>query len=70
MGIDDNHEQRVEFLRPLSMTCVAMRLRLLPWIWERLELIPGCGPDWEFLCKVNAMAKALRKDISLATSVK
>jgi len=70
MAINDYHEQRVGFLRPLSMTCVAMRLRLLPWIWERLELIPSYSPEFLFQLKVDAAAKTLRKDISLAASVK
>jgi len=38
MDINKYHQRRVEFLRPLSATCKAMRLRLLPWIWEHLEL--------------------------------
>ena len=37
-GMSNCYDQRVEFLRPLSMTCRAMRLRLLPWVWERLEI--------------------------------
>ena len=41
LGIIGCHDQRVEFLRPLSMTCRAMWLRLLPWVWERLEIPPG-----------------------------
>ena len=36
----DCHDQRAQFLRPLSMTCRAMRLRLLPWVWGRLEITP------------------------------
>ena len=39
-GYSDQWHQ-VEFLRPLSMTCRAMRLRLLPWVWERLEMHPN-----------------------------
>ena len=37
-GMSNCHIQRVEFLLPLSMTCRAMRLRLLPWVWELLEI--------------------------------
>ena len=73
--IDDYHQQRAQFLRPLSMTCWAMRLRLVPWVWERLELplpyslfvrreIPV------FLRKLNAITNGLRADTLLATSVK
>jgi len=43
------------------MTCKAMRLRLLPWIWEHLE------PSWgDYLNKITT----LRVDRSLASSVK
>jgi len=52
----------MRFLRPLSMTCKAMRLRLLPWIWEHLE------PSWgDYL---NRITNAVRVDRSLASSVK
>jgi len=31
-----NHDRHLlaQFLRPLSMTCKAMRLRSLPWVWD------------------------------------
>ena len=34
-----DHREWVQSLLPLSMTCTAMRLRLLPWMWERLECL-------------------------------
>jgi len=75
MWIDDYHEQRVRFLLPLSMTCRMMRLRLLPWIWERLECLRAAsrwGPDAEgdFPKGFNAIMGALRVDTLLAASVK
>ena len=71
-GIDDYHRQRVNFLRPLSMTCRAMRLRLLPWVWERLEVPPRLGWGLEENCvqKFNAIANLLRADTFLGASVK
>jgi len=41
MVIDDfkDHQQWVRSLLPLSMMCTVMRLRLLPWMWGRLECI-------------------------------
>ena len=52
-----------------------MWLRLVPWVWERLELrLPyNYGKGWEtpiFLRNLNAIADALRADTFLATSVK
>jgi len=73
MDIDDCHEQRVRFLLPLSMTCKAMRLRLLPWIWERIECLewpPNWNSDGGVPRKLDTIVGALRADISLATSVK
>ena len=73
MEIDDYHEQRVLFLLPLSMTCKAMRLRLLPWIWERvecLELVPNWSSEEGIPRKLDTIVGTLRADIYLATSVK
>ena len=60
------------FLRPLSMTCRAMRLRLIPWIWERLELFPQrlrvFGSDG--VQKLEMILDALRGDAYLAITVK
>ena len=38
MGIYDHRLHWLQFLRPLSMTCRAMRVRLLPRILERIEV--------------------------------
>jgi len=61
------HERRLWVLRLLSMTCKAMRLRLLPWIWEHLEPLWGnyVGPGG-----LSRIAHASRVDGSLASSVK
>ena len=73
MEIDGYHEQRVRFLVPLSMTCKAMRFRLMPWIWECVECLES-APNWSsegsVPRKLNSIVSALRADISLATSVK
>jgi len=64
MVVDDHSQQRVRFLLSLSMTCMTMRFRLLPWIWERIECVGG-SPG-----KLNTVVETLRGDVSLATSVK
>jgi len=65
METNDHRERRVRFLRPLSMTCKAMRSRLLPWIWEHVE------PSWgNYVGNLNIIANASNADISLASSVK
>ena len=63
MEINDDHRKRVRFLRPLSMTCRAMRLRLLPWMWD---LIEPSDLGWNLFAIVNA----LHADTFLAASVK
>ena len=71
LGIGNYHQQRVQFLRPLSMTCRTMHLRLVPWIWERLELPElhlGAAPV--FVRKLSTIAKALHAGIYPATFVK
>jgi len=72
MEISGNHRRRVQFLRPLSRTCRAMRLRLMPWIWERLEASPrrnwSSGEDFDR--RLSNVANVLHKDAFLATSVK
>jgi len=70
MRIDDGHHQRARFLQPLSKTCKAMRLRLLPWIWNLIE--PSrCGRSYwaNFSTNLTALVKTIRADTSLATSV-
>ena len=71
-GISDSHQQRVQFLRPLSMTCRAMRLQLMPWIWGCLDTTYSQS-SWDpaFLGRrLNTLVNALHADAFLATSVK
>ena len=72
LQIDDRHRQRVQFLRPLSATCKAMRLRFLPWVWERLELPRPYDRNSGdiFVRKLNAIANTLHAGIYPATIVK
>ena len=73
MKINDYHDRRTQFLRSLSMTCRAMRLRLLSWIWERvkcLKLVPCWYSAGGFPGEFSAITRALRADTSLATSVR
>ena len=69
MTADDSYNQRVEFLRPLSMTCWAMRLRLLPWVWEHL-VFPQWNSEQAFTVRTNKIVNASHADKFLATSVK
>jgi hypothetical protein len=66
MRVNDYHRQRVEFLLLLSMTCRAMRLWLLPWMWEYIEAFSGENPEQ----RLKAIAGALRADPHLGMSVK
>ena len=54
------------------MTCRAMWLRFVPWVWERLELpfthYWGSGGTW--VRDFNPIANALHTEIFLATSVR
>jgi len=70
MEINDDHEERAQFLRPLSMTCRAMRLRLLPWIWDLLEPSSCRYGNENFEPNLVAIANASRADTFLAASVK
>jgi hypothetical protein len=71
MDISDYHQRRVALLLSLSMTCRAMRLRLLPWIWERIEAFSG---DWVggegLMRRPKAIVSAVRADPCLGMSVK
>jgi hypothetical protein len=71
MDRTDYHQRRVEFLLPLSMTCRMMRLRLLPWIWECIEVF---SDDWAgregLMRRSRAIVSALRADPGLGESVK
>jgi len=74
MEMNDDHYRRAQFLRPLSMTCKAMRLRFLPWIWDLIEpsRVRGDYPvlSANVLANFTIIADAARVDTSLATSVK
>ena len=59
------YRQQRAFLLSLGMTCRAMCLRLLPWIWERVELHSG---NW--VRRPNAIVGALHADPYLGMSVK
>ena len=69
--VDDRHRLRMGFLRPLSMTCKAMRLLLIPFIWEHLRLFPR---RWvggrDAVLRFETLLSALRADMSLAIAVK
>ena len=78
IDISDCHRRRMEFLRPLSMTCRSMRLRLLPWIWERLEVSPQLAWGYDrglleplgLVRRLNAIGNILHANVFLATNVK
>ena len=60
-------DQREQVLRQLSMTCRAMRLRFVPWVWERLEL---STLSHQKPYKTKIILKALHTDVFLATSIR
>ena len=66
------HDHRVRFLRPLSMTSRAMRLRLLPWVWGRLEIPrrPGMISTKLAVQELNTILNGPHADKLLAVSVK
>jgi len=71
----DRHRQRVRFLQPLSMTCRAMRLRLIPFIWEHLRLfLLGStverGRKGGAVLRLETLLSALHVDMNLAITVK
>ena len=71
LWVGDYRQQRVRFLRPLSMTCKAIRLRLLPWVWERLEFPPPWSLGGKILArKLTNLTNILPTDVLLATTVK
>ena len=73
MAVNDHHQQQVRFLLPLSMTCRSMRLRLLPWIWKRIECLDlalSWSSEGRFPRKLNAILEGLGADAYLAVSVK
>ena len=66
------YDERARFIRPLSMTCRAMRLRLLPWVWGRLE-VPSrldTGPVKPTVQELNTILNGPHTDKFLASSVK
>ena len=73
MGIYDHHLQWLQFLRPLSVTCRAMRVRLLPRILERIEVssLHNWGSSAEIFAKrFDTITNVLRVDTYLAATVK
>ena len=66
------HDHRARFLRPLSMTCRAMRLRLLPWVLGRLEIPrrPGMISTKLAVQELNTILNGTHADKLLAVSVK
>jgi len=72
MEINDDHQERARFLRPLSMTCRLMRLRLVPLMWNLVEPSRNIWfRDSEgFEQNLIAIANASQADKFLAASVK
>ena len=74
VGNNDCHNRRVQFLRPFSMTCRVMRLRLLPWVWVCVCVWGGLeASPWllQTMRKFNPIVlNAFRADAVLATSAK
>jgi hypothetical protein len=66
MDNSDYHWRRMEFLLSLSMTCRAMRLRFLSWIWKHIEV--SSWKDLERRPKV--IVDVLRTDPCLGMSVR
>ena len=66
------YDKRAQFLRPLSMTCRAMRLRLLPYVWGRLEIPRRLGMISMKLAvqELNTILNGPHTDRSLVSSVK
>ena len=60
-------DQRRQFLRRLSMTCREMRLRFVPWVWERLEISSTHYGKSE---EMNIIANALYADAPPATNIR
>jgi len=73
MKINDYHQRRMELLQPLSRTCMAMRLRLLPWIWDHIQ--PSrCSYDSDGIRRISwkftALERVVYANASLAARVK
>ena len=68
--IGDYARFRINFLRTLSMTCKAMRLRLLPWVWGRTE-VRYCQMSWKSRTRqFDTLLNVLHADTFMATSVR
>ena len=67
MEIRDDYNQHVRSLRQLSMACRTMWLRLVPWVWERLEISIS---DYQKPDKTEIFANVLRAETFLATSIR
>ena len=65
MDTRDCYRQRLAFLVSLGMTCRAMWLRLLLWIWERVEM-----DSEDLVRRPNAIVGALHADPYVGMSVK
>jgi hypothetical protein len=66
MDNNDYHWRRMEFLLSLSTTCRAMRLRLLPWIWNHIE-----ASSWKDLeRRPKVIVDVLRADPCLGMNVR
>lgn len=72
MTIDNRHQEWMKLLRTLSMTCKKMRFRLIPWIWERLELFPQhhCASESENIRYTGMVFDIVKGDEYLAPAVK
>ena len=63
--------QRADLLRPLSMTCRTMWLRLLPWVWECLQLSPPrTWGEGVFAKRLDAIVNIFQANAILAATVK
>ena len=67
MQINDDHYQRAQFLRTLSMTCKEMWLRVRPWIWDLIETSRRRRVP---LRMMTTIVNGIRADSSLAVCVK
>ena len=65
--VNDYRYQRTQFLRRLGMTCRLMRLRFVPWVWERLEISLTHYRKSE---EMNIIVNALHADAFLAANIR
>ena len=72
MRVNEYHRERTRFLKALSMTCKVMRLRLIPWIWERLEVFSRqylYGEPVQ-MRRFKSLLNTLKGDVCLAIAVR